>query len=481
MTKFTRIRSASLLFIAAMTVVEPCRAAEARPNVLMIAVDDLNDWVGYLGGNPQCRTPNIDRLAARGMLFTRSYCAAPVCNPSRAALLTGSRPSTSGVYSNSQPWRVALPNVLTLPQHFMANGYHAAGCGKIFHGAFPEDASWNEYLRQKGDPEPTKEILESPHSHAGTIRWGELDVDDSKMSDHKMVDWTIKYLKEKHDKPFFLGCGIFRPHMPWNVPRKYYDMYPLETIQLPKVLETDLDDIPPAGRQMAKPEGDHATILKTGNWQRAVQAYLASIAFTDGEIGRLLDALDNSDFAKNTIIVLWGDHGWHLGEKQHWRKFALWEEATRTPLIFVVPGMTQPGSVCERTVDLMAVYPTLSELCGMPLPKQPIEGKSIVSLLKDPKSEWNTPALTTHQRNNHAVRSERFRYIRYEDGSEELYDHDADPLEWKNLADDPRFAGVKKELAAAIPSVNAPDSPNMRRGVLERRGSESGGSKKNDE
>jgi arylsulfatase A-like enzyme len=231
-------------------------------------------------------------------------------------------------------------------------------------------------------------------------------------------------------------------------------MYPLDSIQLPKTLETDLDDVPEAGVKMARPQGDHATILETDNWKHAVQAYLASITFSDAMIGRVLKALEDSDYADNTIIILWGDHGWHLGEKQHWRKFALWEEATRAPLMVFAPGVTKPGSVCPRPVDFMNIYPTLADLCGLEIPKH-CEGVSMVPLLNNPEAEWDRPALTTHGRNNHAVRSERFRYIRYEDGSEELYDHDADPLEWKNLAADAKFADVKAELAKSLPKVNA--------------------------
>ncbi len=446
----------SVLTWAAFGVLAPADAAE-KPNVLFIAVDDLNDWVSCLGGHPQCKTPNIDRLAAKGLLFTRSHCAAPACNPSRAALMTGVRPFTSGVYHNPQPWRKAMPDVVTLPQHFMAHGYEAVGSGKIYHGAFPDPASWNDYLEKGGDPKPVPDVLKDPHSRAGGIVWGVLDVENQAMNDYKMGNYAIEYLKRKHDKPFFLACGIFKPHMPWQVPRKYYDMYPLESIQLPKTLATDLDDVPPAGRKIAKPQGDHRTILKTDNWKYAVQGYLASIAFADEMVGRVVRALEDSPYADNTIIVLWGDHGWHLGEKQHWRKFALWEEATRAPLMITAPGVTSPNSVCERTVDFMNVYPTLAELCGLPIPEH-AEGVSMLPLLKDPAMKWDRPAITTHGRNNHAIRSERFRYIHYADGSEELYDHNADPLEWKNLADDPKFADAKAELAKWLPKKNAPDA-----------------------
>lgn len=209
---------------------------------------------------------------------------------------------------------------------------------------------------------------------------------------------------------------------------------------------------------MARPQGDHATVLKTGNGRHAVQVYLASISFADAQVGRLLDALDASPYRDNTIVVLWSDHGWHLGEKQHWRKFALWEEATRSVRFFAVPGLTPAGSLCHRTASLLQVYPTLAELCGLPLPEQ-LEGTSLRALLADPGAPWERPALTTHGRNNHAVRSERWRYIRYADGSEELYAHDSDPMEWRNLASEPTYRGVKQELQAWLPKVNAPEAP----------------------
>ncbi|QDT29764.1 sulfatase [Gimesia panareensis] len=434
-------------------------AETTRPNVLFIAVDDLNDWISCLGGHPDCKTPNIDRLAARGLLFTNSHCAAPACNPSRAALLTGIRPSSSGVYLNSQPWRPAMQSAVTLPQHFRNHGYQANGSGKIFHGRYNDYGSWDDYLKQTGDPKPTPAVLQDPHSRAGTIIWGVLDAQDQEMSDYKMANYAIEFLGKPDQKPFFLACGIYRPHMPWQVPRKYYDMYPLDKIHIPEVPEHDLDDIPPAGVRMARPQGDHAKILKTENWRYAVQAYLASIAFADVQVGRVLDALDASPYAKNTIVVLWGDHGWHLGEKHHWRKFSLWEEATRAPLMMVVPGVTQVGTRCDQAVDFMNIYPTLCELCDLPRGDH-LDGISMVSLLKDPSQTWERPALTTHGRLNHAVRDNRYRLIRYQNGDEELYDHSQDPMEWKNLADDPRYADIKQKLAKWFPEKNAPDAPH---------------------
>lgn len=451
-----------IAFIVLCAVAAAPQETVSRPNVLFIAVDDLNDWIGCLGGHPDVRTPNIDKLASRGVLFTRAYCAAPACNPSRAALLTGARPWTSGVYSNSQPWRPPLKDAVTLPQHFMASGYLAVGGGKIFHGRFDDPASWNDSFKPKGDPRPAK-VPANGIPNTAHFDWGPVDASDEEMPDYKLASWAIDFLSKPKDKPFLLAVGFVKPHLPWYVPRKYFEMYPEDRVTLPKVDEKDLDDVPPIGKRMAKPDGDHRSVIQTNNWRKAVQGYLAAITFLDAQVGRLMEGLDKGPYAKNTIVVFWGDHGWHLGQKQHWRKFTLWEEATKAPLIFVAPGVTKPGGRCERTVDFMGIYPTLWELCGLPAPKKN-EGVSLVPLLKDPSASWDRPALTTHGRGNHAVRTERYRYIRYSDGTEELYDHAEDPLEWKNRAADPSLAAVKAELAKWLPKSDAPDAPGGDRG-----------------
>lgn len=418
-----------------------------RPNVLFIAVDDLRDWVGYLGANPQTKTPNIDRLAARGVYFTRSYCAAPVCNGSRAALMSGLRPSTTGVYSNGEDWRTVVPEDQPLSAAFRRAGYFVAGAGKIYHGGFDRRSEFDDYYSGRhSDPQP------SGDTGVGGIKFAPLDCQDADLHDWHITSYCIEQLGKQHDKPFFLACGLHKPHMPWNVPRKYYDMFPLDKIRLPKVTHNDLGDVPPSGVRMARPEGDHAAIVQSERWKEAVQAYLATIAYTDMNIGRLLDALDKSPYRDNTIICFWGDHGWHLGEKEHWRKFALWEEATRSPLIWVAPGVTSPGR-CERTLDFMSIYPTLMDLCDIPCPKH-VEGKSIRPLLSDPSAAWETPALTTFGRSNHAVRSEQWRYIRYANGEEELYEETTDPHEWTNLAGKPEHAEVKQALAKHLPKSN---------------------------
>lgn len=450
------------------TAVRPAAAA-TKPNVLMICVDDLNDWIGCLGGNPDSVTPNYDRLAKQTVLFTSAHCAAPLCNPSRAALMTGIRPSTSGVYQNNQPWREAqaLAKAKTLPQWFMDNGYKAIGGGKTYHDAFPDPDSWEEYFPSKTQQKPKDpEAAKMPaHGIAGQAHfdWGPTAGGDDAQGDFKVVDWALGQMRKDHGKPLFLTVGLYRPHLPWYVPKKYFDMYPLDKITLPKVNGDDLDDVPPIGKRMAKPNGDHKMVVDHNQWKQAVQGYLASIRFSDTQLGRLLDGFEKSPLAANTVVVLWSDHGWHLGEKLHWRKFSLWEEATHNVLMMRAPGVTKAGTRCDRAVSLMDVFPTLTDLCGLPSNKA-CEGVSLKPLLDNPAAKWDRPALTTFGRNNHSVRSEKWRYIRYSDGTEELYDRDRDPLEWKNLAGDAKMAGVKQELAKWLPTVNAPDSPARKGG-----------------
>jgi len=475
-----------LLAIPLLVCIGNARLSAAdKPNILFIAIDDLRDWVHYLGYQ-QVKTPNLDKLSARGMTFARGYCASPVCNPSRAALMSGMRSSTTGVYSNGIDWRPLITDkTLTLPQHLRANGYYACGSGKIYHESFRRPTDWDDYLgSQRGAAAAAAEEGEAPAAKAkgqgkgkakakaeaaaaaaagerdpngvGGIRFKPLpNTPDEEMVDYHSVTYALKQLNTKHDKPLFLACGLHKPHMPWDVPQKYYDMYPLDKIELPPVLKDDLSDIPSAGVRMAKPQGDHAAMLASGRWKEAVQGYLAAITFCDAMVGRLIDGFDKSPNKDNTIIILWSDHGWHLGEKEHWRKFALWEESTRAPFLMIVPGVTKPGSVCERPVDYMNIYPTICDLTGVPQPKH-LEGFSMKPLLVNPAAPWDHPAITTHGYQNHAVRTDKWRYIRYEDGGEELYDEVADPHEWKNLASDPKFAAIKQDLAKHLPKTNVP-------------------------
>ncbi len=459
-------------FISAAPLIFTRRAAAAptKRNVLFIAIDDMNDWIGSLGGHPQTRTPNLDKFAASGVNFTSAHCAAPLCNPSRAALMTGLRPSTTGVYQNSQPFRQSEKgkNAVTITQHLRTIGYKAIGSGKIYHGGFPETASWDDYYpNNKGNdvprsPMPPKEKLPlNGIPRTSHFDWGAIDNPDDEMGDYKVAEWVSAQLAQNHSDPMFIACGMTRPHLPWYVPKKYFDMFPLDSIQLPAVKNDDLSDVPAIGVKFAKPNGDHAKVIEYGQWKKAVQGYLASIAFCDAMLGRVFRALETSPKGRETNVVLWSDHGWHLGEKLHWRKFSLWERSTRNLLMWNVPGLTKPGGRSPRTVSLMDIYPTLIEVLGAP-PRSDIEGQSLVPQLRNAMAPRKEPALTTYGRANHSVRSEAWRYIRYSDGGEELYDEKNDPNEWTNLASKPEHAAVKRELAAWLPKTDAPEAPTAR-------------------
>jgi len=439
----------------------------ARPNVLFIAVDDLRDWVGHLSGHPNAKTPNIDRLAKRGVSFTRAYCSAPLCNPSRISLLTGVAPSKSGVYGNGEKLRQKLPDAVTLMQHFRASGYSVRGAGKIFHGTSAYDMdSWDIFFKSSGSKKHRVK-RDSSLPKSAWVPWGALACSDDEMLDGINAKWIITELKKPQEKPFFLAYGLTKPHLTWSVPQKYFDLHPLEGIKLPATKKGDLDDLPAFGKKLArevydpsgerdfavKPNGDHANVIVNNQWLKAVQAYLATISFADAQIGRVLDALDRSGHADNTIVVLWGDHGWHLGEKNHWRKHALWDVSTRTPLIFSAPRGVAEDKLCQRPVSLIDIYPTLIDLCGLPK-RIGLDGQSLKSLLENPERKWDRPVVITYGLNNHAVQTERWRYIRYRDGGQELYDHERDPNEWTNLASISKYSPQKTKLAKWLPSTN---------------------------
>ncbi len=421
------------------------RPAQAKPrNVLMIAVDDLNDWIGVLGGHSQTLTPNIDRLAKRGVAFRRAYCQAPMCNPSRASLMTGIRPSTSGCYENADIWREALPDAVTLPQHFMQHGYEALGGGKIYHSNQNEAASWDYYFTTHGYLAP--EGFPVNGLDRGHFDWSPLDATDEETSDTMIAEWAGDYLRQEHEKPFFLAPGLYRPHLPWYAPEKYFEQFPEAEAIVPEILENDLDDVPPSAIRSLR---DHTEVTGTRQWKRAVAAYLACIHYADQNVGRILTALEEGPHADNTVICLWTDHGWHLGEKKHWRKFTLWEESCRVALVVAGAGVETQGGLCDRTVELLDVYPTLTDLAGLPA-RPELEGVSLRPWLEDPAAPRERPAMTHLGPERAAVRTERWRYITYPDG-EQLYDHDNDPMEWTNLAQRPEHAEVKRELAAMLP------------------------------
>ena len=440
-----------LVVILCLWSVSSLRAEEGRPNILFIAVDDLNDWIGCLGGHPQARTPNIDRLAASGVLFTNAHCPAPACNPSRSAILTGISPHKSGLYENGQKMREVLPKAEIMPKFFSRNGYWSAGSGKMLH-YFIDAPSWDDYFPSKEKENPFPRTLYPSKRPVSLPRggpwqyvetdWGALQATDEEYGGDRLVaDWISKHFARKHDRPFFLACGIYRPHEPWFVPKKYFDRFPLDEIQLPPGYRADdLDDLPAAGKRRG-PNRYFAHIRNHKQWKPAIQGYLASISFADEMVGRVIRALDASPQRDNTIVVLWSDHGWHLGEKQHWQKFTAWRACTRVPLIIRVPkgtaGLpkgTVPGSRCDKPVNLLSLFPTLTQLSGLPTGER-FDGPSLVPLLADQRAAWPHASITfLGDGGSCGISEQRWRYIHYGNGDEELYDIANDRFEWHNLA-----------------------------------------------
>ena len=441
-----------------------------KPNVLFIAIDDLNDWTDMLEGNAQARTPHMDTLASKGIVFTNAHCAAPCCGPSRSAMMSGIRPSTSGNYINksSLTHNPILNNAVLLPEFFQQHGYYVGGAGKLFHGYHfnyeVRGRGFDEYYPSKTQDLPSFEDLKFSSKlplggWSRTADWGPLrpDITVDDHPDGKTANWVKgKLLDGQLQEPFFLGAGIFEPHLPNYAPQKYFDRFPLEDIKLPDgFLDNDLDDVPAAHATMA-----HNPWLKrirgTGQWKPAIQAYLACTAMVDDLVGQLVEALEKSKYADNTIIVLWSDHGFHHGEKGRWGKYSLWERATRVNFIWVAPGVTRPGSVCNKPVNLLDIYPTLASLTGCEPPANQLEGNDLSALMQDPEAAWDEATVTTFGYKNYGIRSGRYRYIVYEDGSEELYDHTNDKWEWKNLAGKPQFAAIKQNMRKWIPAHHEP-------------------------
>ncbi len=444
----------------------PLSAEDSRPNVLFIAIDDLNDWVGCYGGHPQVKTPNIDRLAKRGVLFKNAQCQAPICNPSRASLTTGLLPSTTGIYFLQPGARHVerTRNADTLFQHFGKQGYYTATRGKIFHGKINEieKASFDEYSNATGGaPRPKKGLSRNKTARPGSWDWGAWYEKDEDLRDYRTAKWAAERLGKlaEKEKPFFMALGFSLPHVPLYVPQKWFDMYPRDKVILPVTSKNDLDGISKYAISLTHSgvAPRHSWMVENGEFAHAVQAYLACISFVDHCVGIALDGLDQSGAEENTVVVLWSDHGFHLGEKERWAKRSLWEESARSPLIFAGPGCKEDVH-CARPVGLIDIYPTLVDLCGLP-EKSDLEGISIRPLLENPMAKWEKPALTTFGPDNHSLRSERWRYIIYSDGSEELYDHKNDPDERTNLASLPEHESVIADLSRWLPKVNVPVAP----------------------
>ena len=446
--------------------------AQERPNVLFVAIDDLNDWISPLGGNPQAITPNIAAFSKSAVNFTRNYCTSPGCAPSRASVMTGMHTYNSGMYSNYQDWRKVprLTHSVTLGEYFRQQGYYAAGAGKIYHYGHVAPRTWDTYFPSQEQNMPKEYIPDSAPINMPPFKymykmfdWMELPFADEDTADFQSVDYISKQLKAARDKPFFLACGIYRPHVPWYVPKKYFDMFPLEAIKLPELMVNDTSDLGKRAKELIIRGGNyHKHVEAAGKWKEAIRGYLASMAFADAMFGRLLKGLEESGHADNTIVVLWSDHGWQLGEKKHWRKFALWENVIRSVLmvrapkgIKALPEGSLPGKVVTAPTSLVDIYPTLIDLCGLP-PKDGLDGISLRPYLTNDQRHEDRPVITTYDQGDYSVRYKHWHYIKYIDDTEELYDLEKDRHEWYNLAMEEKYAKNKMELESFLPVAPMP-------------------------
>ena len=426
-----------------------------KPNVLFIAIDDLNDWIGVLGEHPQAKTPHMDRMAQRGVLFSNAHCQAPVCNPSRASVMTSLYPSTSGIYflnPDIVESPVASENIV-MPKRFQQEGYNVFAAGKIFHnGKGINETHIPNYAGHFGGFGPMPEQKISTYPGHPLWDWGVYPERDDQMPDYKIASWAAQKLAKKQDQPFWMGVGFYRPHVPQFAPQKWFDMHPLESLELPKTITGDLDDISPYGIDITRLK--HVSpafewVVENEEWKPLVQSYLACVSFVDEQVGRVLDALDNGDYGDNTYVVLFSDHGFHLGEKERFAKRSLWEDGIRVPMIIMGPDIPK-GKVVTKPVQLLDIYPTLLELCHLnPDPKH--EGNSLVPLLKDIDAEWPHYARTCFGPGNYAIISEQYRFIQYNDKTEEFYDHKVDPHEWYNAIDQPEYAEIIGQHRNQVP------------------------------
>lgn len=440
-----------------------------KPNVLFIAVDDLNNMIGPIDNFSNVKTPNFNRLANMGVTFTNAHVQAPLCGPSRASIMTGLRPSTTGMYGMTpdnlirRPDNPATKDITFLPEYFKNNGYHTMGIGKLFHVHAADNVFHESGGRVRGfGPYPKKRFvwngrgkgIKGVHGKTNTD-WGAFPESDTLMPDHASANWAIERLERAYKTPFFLGLGFLRVHVPLYVPQKWFDLYPLDKIETPPYKSDDLNDIPNVGMQIndlpMMPSTEWAK--ESGEWKKIVQAYLACVSYIDYELGRVLDALENSEHVDNTVIVLWSDHGYRLGEKGTFAKHALWETATKAPLFFAGPNLPK-GKKVDTPVEMLSIYPTLLELSGLPAYSRN-EGKSLVDMMQANKEIKESYALTTFGMNNHAIKKDGFRFIQYEDGTQEFYDHKVDPNEWNNEASNTKYASKIEELKTYLPKDNA--------------------------
>ena len=470
-----RVSDFSLIWIVAvgLLVVLGSAFATEKPNVLFIAIDDQNDWIGYIGGHPDAKTPHIDALAKRGTAFTNAHCQSPLCNPSRTSLMTSQRPGTTGIYGLA-PWIRNVPELAdleTLPQYLMRHGYTTYTAGKIYHGG--NGRRWKKSEKKEwdhigpgasGKPFPPKKLVNTPQPHK-LVDWGVFPHKDEDKGDWTVATWTVEQLDQMpKDEPFFLSCGFFLPHVPCYTTQKWYDMH--ADSRVPVIQRDDRKDTPRFSWYMhwKLPEPRLEFLEDANEWENLTRSYLACTTFVDSQVKRVMDALERNGFWENTVIVLWSDHGWHIGEKAITGKNTLWDDGTRVPLIFAGPGVT-PEQKCGKPAELLDIYPTLVDLCGLPK-KEGLEGISLMPQLADANAERVQPAITTHNHDNHGIRSENWRYIIYADGTEELYDMRKDPNEWTNLAGDEKYAEIIAEHRKFIPKVNKKPAPGSKARVL---------------
>lgn len=433
-----------------------------KPNILMICIDDLNDYIGGLG-HPEAITPHIDKLIKQGLSFVNAQCQSPLCGPSRAAIMTGLRPSTTGIYGLIKDDDVRGSNEATrenifMHQYFKDHGYHTMGVGKIFHNTMPAGLMDETGPKEKkiDGPFPPEKMNYTLGRTASD--WGAFPERDEQMPDYRAAQWAIERIDRQYEKPFFLTVGFFRPHVPWHVPQKWFDLYDPDKLQRPHYSPSDMNDLPEMAFRIESsfmPSTEWA--MENNQWGKMLQGYLACISFVDHYVGEVLSALKESPHAKNTIVVLWSDHGYRLGEKNRFAKQHLWDRATKVPLIFAGPGIPENIKI-DIPVELFSVYPTLTDLCGLP-ENQDIEARTLYPLIKDPRASWDQPAITTWGRNNHGIRNKDYHYIHYEDGSEELYVIKNDPGELHNVAMNKKYTSVKNDMIKFLPKLNAPWSP----------------------
>lgn len=456
------MKTRSLLFLLLAPLVQVQAATAPKTNVLLIVIDDQNGYAGRTDISLQAVTPQLDRFAKSGMLFTNAQCAAPVCNPSRTAFLSGLRPATTGIYDNSQddlPKDHVLMHSISMPVYFREQGYRLAGGGKVFSSAIAASVGkriWSETVAsdRKGRKHDLVPPKDAPLNAIGKHAWGAFPSSKEEMEDWKLAGWAADFLTKPQSDPFFLACGIVKPHTPWYVPQEYYDLFPPASITVPDLAADESAGLPESVRE--KPHKTEVQLIQRR--KEVISAYLAASRYADDCVGRILQGLAQGPNRDNTIVVIFGDNGYEFGEKNNWSKGSLREGSAHVPLIIAGPGIAAQQS-CTHPVSLLDLYPTLVELAGLPA-KSEVDGVSLVPLLKNPAALWERPALTTAGFKNHALRTDRWRYIRYADGAEELYDHSNDPLERTNLATKPEFAKIKTDLQQWMPKQDEPRNPD---------------------